>query len=134
MIELLWDEGRFGTATAPSGLQVTVGEGAQFTPDDLLALATASCLMRTFLRLTETETPPVLSFAATARAAPACEAGAAAGVTVHVYLVVSATTDTAAVQNRLARSVHASPIVQLLGPRFAVTSEVRVVHPAHRKG
>jgi organic hydroperoxide reductase OsmC/OhrA len=130
MIELVWDAGRFGTATAPSGAQVTVGEDAHFTPDDLLALATSSCLMRTFLRLTESEQPPILSFAATARPAPACETGASAGVTIHVYLVVSAASDAAAVRDRFHRSVRVSPIAQLLGDRLTVTSDVRVLRPA----
>ena len=130
MIELVWDAGRFGTATAPSGMQVTVGEDAHFTPDDLLALATSSCLMRTFLRLTEAEQPPILSFAATARHTPACETGVTPGITIHAYLVVSAEADTAAVRDRFNRSVRASPIAQLLGHRLSVTSDVRVLRPA----
>jgi organic hydroperoxide reductase OsmC/OhrA len=130
MIELVWDAGRLGTATSPTGMTVTVGEKAHFSPDDLLALSAASCLMRTFLRLAEEDHTPILSYVATARAAPACESNAEAHVTVHAYLVAASGDDVRDLQDRFDRSVRVSPIAQLLGDRITVTSEMRVLCPA----
>ncbi len=130
MIELVWDTARLGTATSPSGMTVTVGEEAHFSPDDLLALAAASCLMRTFLRLAEEDHAPILSYAATADAAPACESRAEAHVTVHAYLVTPSGGDADDLQVRFDRSVRVSPIARLLGDHVTVTSEMRVLSPA----
>lgn len=127
MIELVWDAGRLGTAVGPSGMSVTVGEQAHFSPDDLLAMAAASCLMRTFLRLAENAHLTVLSYAANARAEPACESGADAHITVHTYVVAPSRADESALAKLCDESVRKSPIVQLLGYRVTVTSEVRVL-------
>lgn len=127
MIELVWDAGRLGTATAPSGMSVTVGEQAHFSPDDLLAMAAAGCLMRTFLRLAENAHLTVLSYAANARAEPACQSGADPHVTVHAYVVAPSRADEAALAKLCDESARNSPIVKLLGDRVTVTSEVRVL-------
>lgn len=130
MVELVWDEHRRGTATSASGQTVAVGEHADFSPDDLLALATASCVMRTFLRLADEERAPLLSYAATARAAPACESDVRPHITIHAYLVAPSAADQKDLTDRFARSVILSPIARLLGPQVTVTSEVRVLHTA----
>jgi uncharacterized OsmC-like protein len=130
MIELVWDEIRRGTATSASGHTIAVGEQADFSPDDLLALATAACLMRTFLRLADEERAPLLSYAATARAAPACASNVRPHVTIHAYLLASSAADRASLTDRFARSVRLSPIARVLGDDITVTSEVRVLHTA----
>jgi len=134
MIELVWDADRLGTATAPSGATMTVGEHAHFSPDDLLAMAAASCLMRTFLRLADEGAARILSYAATAQAAPACASDAAPHVTIHAYLVAPAGTDTRDLEDRFRRSTQVSPITRLLGDRVTATAEVRVLRAANRAG
>jgi organic hydroperoxide reductase OsmC/OhrA len=130
MIELVWDDIRRGTATSSSGRTVAVGEQADFSPDDLLALAAATCLMRTFLRLATEEQAPLLSYAATARAAPACELDVRPHITIHAYLVAPSAADQRDLTDRFARSVTVSPIARLLDDVLTVTSEVRVLHTA----
>lgn len=134
MIELVWDAGRLGTATGPSGMSVTVGEQAHFSPDDLLAMAAAGCLMRTFLRLAESAHLVVLSYAANARAEPACESGADPHVTVHAYVVAPSRADEVALAKLCDQSARTSPIIQLLGDRVTVTSEVRVLRETATAG
>jgi organic hydroperoxide reductase OsmC/OhrA len=130
MIELVWDAERAGTATAPSGVSVTVGEDAHFAPDDLLAMSAASCLMRTFLRLAEEANLPILSYTATARTEFGCEDGDLPRVSIHTYLVAATNDEQRALQQLARRSVSLSPILQLLGDRAAVTSDVRVLYSA----
>lgn len=67
MIELVWDQQRAGTATIPAGRGLGVGEGTDFSPEELLAIAAAACLMRTSVRLAAEAGVEILSFAATAR-------------------------------------------------------------------
>jgi organic hydroperoxide reductase OsmC/OhrA len=67
MIELVWDQRRAGTATIPSGQWLTVGEGADFSPEELVSMAAAACLMRTCVKLAAESGIELLSFTATAR-------------------------------------------------------------------
>lgn len=67
MIELVWDQQRAGTAIVPAGRGLGVGEGTDFSPEELLAIAAAACLMRTIVRLAAESGVNILSFTATAR-------------------------------------------------------------------
>jgi len=67
MIELVWDQQRAGTATIPAGRGLGVGEGTDFSPEELLAIAAAACLMRTCVRIAAEAGVDILSFTATAR-------------------------------------------------------------------
>ena len=60
MIELVWDADRSGTCMSSDGASLTAGDLAAWSPDDLLAMAAASCLMRTFLQIAAEEHVPVL--------------------------------------------------------------------------
>lgn len=127
MIELVWDDERVGTATGTAGVSLSVGERAHFSPDELLASAAASCIMRTFLRMAGEAGVEVLSYASTASAAPACETDASPSVVVHSYIVAAneqARNDLATVA---ARSREASPIAKLLGDRLTFTANVRTI-------
>ena len=65
MIELVWDEERRGTGTTASGASLDVGDAAEWSPVDLLALAAAGCVMRTFLQVAAEEHVPVLGYLST---------------------------------------------------------------------
>jgi uncharacterized OsmC-like protein len=67
MIELVWDQRRAGTATTPSGQWLAVGEDADFSPEELVSIAAATCLMRTSVKLAAASNIELLSFTATAR-------------------------------------------------------------------
>jgi organic hydroperoxide reductase OsmC/OhrA len=136
MIELVWDAERLGTATAPSGATASVGERphasgasarAHFSPDDLVAMAVSSCVMRTFLRLAEQANVPILSYASTARAESACEPGGTPHVTVHAYVVAPSGTNQRDVTALFRKSARLSPITQLLGEHVTVTTEVQAL-------
>lgn len=127
MVELVWDEDRLGTATGQSGISVSVGEAAHFSPDELLATAAASCLMRTFLRMADEAGIEVLGYSANAKASPACEADAAPAVAVHVYIVAPTEDARAGLLDLAGKSVRVSPIARLLGERLEATAEVRVL-------
>jgi uncharacterized OsmC-like protein len=123
MIELIWDSGRLATTTAPSGASATVGEGADFTPDDLIAIAAAGCLMQTFLRLAEEARLPLLSYAATARVA----AGASAlpRVVIRSFIVVAEPAVEGHVRDLLNQAYEASPVCRMLGDRVSCETDVR---------
>lgn len=67
MIELVWDQRRAGTAMTPSGQWLAVGDDADFSPEELVSIAAATCLMRTSVKLAEDAGIDLLSFTATAR-------------------------------------------------------------------
>lgn len=133
MIELVWDHRRQGTATASSGTSVTVGEGTNFSPSELLATAVASCLMQTFLQAAEEAGTPILSYAATAHVGPDRESAAAPRVHVCAYIVAPSGAVTRQILMLFERAIERSPIARLLGDRAVLTSDVRVLCDAEGK-
>jgi organic hydroperoxide reductase OsmC/OhrA len=123
MIELVWDAGRTGTALAPSGELLEVGDGAPLSPEDLVGVAVASCLMRTTLRLAERAGVSLLSFAATA----AITATPEPRTVVHAHIVASPESDLESVHQVCHDAVEASPMALLLGARLSVTWNVRTL-------
>jgi len=128
VIELVWDSGRTGTATAASGATVAVGDDARFSPNDLLAAALAGGLMRTFLQLAAEAGQPILSYVATAHAESSVPASP---VVVHIYLLAPAGADAKTLANLCARSGQLSPLAQRLAQAPTVTCEVRVLCGSH---
>ena len=129
MVQLVWDTGGCGTATVASGTTVTVGEGANVSPEELVAMAAASCLMRTFLRLAAETGIEILSYASTAHV----ESSEATGPRVHVrsYVVAPREFSHDAVRDLCDQSVRASPIARLLGDHVTVQADVRTLTSAH---
>ena len=127
MIQLVWDAERLGTATASSGASASVGELAHFTPDDLLAMAIATCVMRTFLRLAADAKAAILGYAATASADASCEPDGEPHVIVHSYVVAPSSSDARALAELAAQSARTSPIARVMGKRVTVTAEVRLL-------
>jgi organic hydroperoxide reductase OsmC/OhrA len=126
MIELIWDARTHGTAVAPSGTTVTVGDEGQLSPEDLLCMAAAGCLMRTFLeRATEADVP-VLGYVSTARAEPVDD-----GMQVHVrsYVIAPAWVPADTVGGLCAEAERQSPVARALGARLVVEHEVRRIEP-----
>jgi uncharacterized OsmC-like protein len=126
MVELVWNSERSATALTSSGTLTEVGSPGAFVPEDLVCMAAASCLMRTFLALAKNVSLSILSYASTARVQSA-SAAARPRVFVNVYIAVSTSVD-ASVAHRLCRaSADASTVAQLLGDRLTVACDVRVV-------
>jgi hypothetical protein len=129
MIELVWDSGRLGTATAPSGASATVGDRADYDPDDLLGMAAASSVMRTFLELAEPRDLPILSYAATAYVESPAN-GRKPCVHVCSFVVASDTVKQSDVLRVLEIAVATSSICRMLGDRIAHSSEIRCLSGA----
>jgi len=131
MIELVWDNGRVGTVLAPSGASSTVGDGADYTPDDLLAIAASAALMREVLEDTDRLQIPVLSFTATGCVIPRPEpAGAPPRVEVRVFMMLRRVADTARATAAIDHARASSPICRLLGTQLHVQSDIRALSPA----
>jgi organic hydroperoxide reductase OsmC/OhrA len=127
MVELVWDSGRAGTVLTPSGAIATVGDSGMFTPEDLICMAAAGCLMQNFLTRVERTHLNVLSYASTARLQH--EGPDAPRIHLKVY-IVSAHTDESLIHEACRRCLETSPIARLLGDRLAVTCDVRIIRDA----
>jgi uncharacterized OsmC-like protein len=127
VIELVWDEERRGTGSSASGVSLGVGDAAEWSPTDLLALAVAGCVMRTFLRVAGEEHVPILGYVSTALVEPS-----AGGPSVLVLpcVVVPTAVSTRAVLGLMQQAVMRSPVAQTLAGRLIVRPEVRPVAPA----
>jgi uncharacterized OsmC-like protein len=124
VIELIWDRGRSGTATAPAGASVTVGDDADFSPDDLAAAAAAACLMRTFLERGEQAEIPVLSYASAAHL-ETTDPTRPPHVVIRCYIVTAESVRESEIRRVLAESVGASAICRLLGDRLTCQADIR---------
>jgi uncharacterized OsmC-like protein len=127
MIELVWDEERLGTGTSASGASLGVGDGAEWSPTDLLALAVSGCLMRTFLRIAADEHVPVLGYVSTALVDATDE-----GPMLHVLpcIVVPTAATTPAVLVSMQQAVMRSPVARTVAGRLTVRPDVHQVAPA----
>jgi organic hydroperoxide reductase OsmC/OhrA len=124
VIELIWDRGRSGTATAPTGASITVGEASDFSPDDLIAAAAAGCLMRTFLARASAAGVPVLSYAS------ASHVETSGGVKtpqvmIRCYVVTTDSTSAPGVDELLLESLRESGVCQLLGDAVTCQADIR---------
>jgi organic hydroperoxide reductase OsmC/OhrA len=129
MVEIVWDAERTATATTGVGASIQIGDHAPFSPDDLLALAVAGCLMRTCFALVEARGVNVLSYASSARTAPACSGGEAPAIVIHIYIGVATPADQALVEVLAAQSIVQSPLARALAPLLSATTEVRSLDP-----
>lgn len=129
MIELIWDRGRSGTATAPSGASITVGDGSDFSPDDLLAASAAGCLMRTFLQESGEARVPILSYASASHV-EALERSGPAHVVIRCYVVAAEGSSPSEIQGLLRKSVAESPICQMLGAGVTCQADIRCLRGA----
>ena len=127
MIELVWDADRAGTGTGPGGAALSVGEGTVWSPDDLLALAAAGCLMRTLLRLAAIRHLSVLGYVATAQIDSA-DASATPTIRVSPCIVVPSDVESREVLALCREATRASTVARLLGARLTVDPVVRALH------
>jgi organic hydroperoxide reductase OsmC/OhrA len=131
MIELVWDLDRRGTAASSSGASVCVGEDAAFTPEDLVAAAAATCVMRTFMQLAAEGSVPVLSYTAVAHV----ESGRGP-IRPHVFVRECVLAPDDAQASRVIRlceqAARVAPVAQLLGDRLTVQADVRILKPSTR--
>ena len=125
MVELVWDLSRVGTATAPSGTSLTVGDNASVSPSDLLAMAVAGCHMRTFLDLAGQAGVPVLSYAATAHVE--ADATPAPRVDLRVFVVSSGAHDHARIAALVEQAARVSPVARALGDRVRMHADVHLL-------
>jgi organic hydroperoxide reductase OsmC/OhrA len=131
VIELVWDSVRLGTGTGPSGSSLIAGEGAAWSPDDLLAMAAASCLMRTFLRLAAEDDVPVLGYVTSATLE--FSSAESPAVRVRPCIVVPIDIEPEQVLSLCRRVTEVSPVAKVLAGRLAVEPDVcRVTHDQER--
>ena len=130
MIELVWDARRQGTGRNTSGASLAVGDEAHFSPDDLVSLAAASCLMKSFLTLAAENKLPLLSYLSTSEVVHDDDARVPSRVRVRAYVVAANDTDRAGLEALVARAKAQSPVSRLLGDRVEVTFDVRVLSGA----
>jgi organic hydroperoxide reductase OsmC/OhrA len=129
MVELVWDAERTGTARGSSGASLLVGDHpSAFSPDDLVAMAAAACLMRAFLRVAAERKVAILGYMATAH----LENGGAATPRLHLrsYVVGSGDASEQTLAELADRAVAQSPIARLLGDRRTIEWDLRVLHGA----
>jgi organic hydroperoxide reductase OsmC/OhrA len=126
MVELVWDATRRGTGRAASGASLAVGEDAHFSPADLVSLAAASCLMKTFLGLAEAAHVPLLSYLSTAELAEDKGPGGRSQVRVRAYITTTSEEHRRQLDTLVAQAHAASPICCLLGDRVDVVAEFHV--------
>jgi hypothetical protein len=124
MNELIWDRGRSGTATAPSGASVTVGEASDFSAEDLAATAVAGCVMRTFLRRAEDSRVPILSFATASDVEPGDPPGQSR-VVLRCYVVAAEGASHHQIEALLCESIGESPVCRMLGERVTWQADIR---------
>lgn len=127
MVELLWDAGGTGTAIAKTGTAITIGQGADFSPEDLVAAAAAGCLMRTFLKLAGQAGVPVLSYGS---ASAVDASGGLSHVLVRCYVVTTGDTSDQTIRRLVRESVSASPVCRMLGGRVQCQLDVRCLRCA----
>ena len=123
MIELVWDQQRAGTATSASGRCVAVGEGAEFSPEELLATAAAACLMRTSVGLAASSGVDLLSFTATARL-NTDDTLPLPRIDVRARMVTSDDVPEARMLGLWNRALRESPVARLLGAGLSAEIEV----------
>jgi uncharacterized OsmC-like protein len=134
MIELVWDQQGAGTATAASGHCVAVGEGAEFSPDELLAASAAACLMRTSVRLATASGVDLLGFTATAQLNTDATLPAPR-IDVRARMVTSDEVPEARMLGLWNRVLRESPVARLLGAGLCAEIEVLRLYasPPQRK-
>lgn len=123
MIELVWDQHRTGTVTTPSGRWLCVGEGAEFSPEELLATAAAACLMRTCARLAAEVGVDLLSFVATARL-NTDEPPSATTIVVRAQMVISEEVPESRILALWRVALRESPVANVLNDRLDAEIEV----------
>jgi uncharacterized OsmC-like protein len=128
MVELVWDAERTGTARGASGVSIRVGDHpAGLSPDDLIAMAAAGCLMRAFLQAASDANVAILGYMATAD----LDAGdQLPHVRLRSYVVGSAGVSEATLADLADRAVKQSPVTRLLGDRCTVEWDLRVLQGA----
>lgn len=125
MVDLVWDQERTCTCTSSGGGTMTIGEANSWPPEDLLAGAAASCLMRTFLGLAGADGVEVLGYVASAHAS-APEGGVLA-LEIQTCVVVKQGVDLNRVHALGGRAKETSPVARALGDRLTLRLSVRTV-------
>lgn len=133
MVELVWDATRRGTGRTASGASLAVGEDAHFSPADLVSLAAASCLMKTFLGLVEAANVPLLSYLSTADLTDDTSPGGRSRVHVRAFITTTSEDYRRQLETLVAQAHAASPIGCLLGDRLEVVAEF-LVFPGSARG
>jgi organic hydroperoxide reductase OsmC/OhrA len=127
MIELVWDARQQGTGRGTSGASLRVGADTHFSPEDLLGLAAAGCLMKTFLTLAEEAALPFLSYLSTAELVPGEQPDRPLRMCVRTYVTAANEADRRRLERVVARARRDSPIASLLGDRVEIISECSVL-------
>lgn len=121
MVELVWDQRRAGTATTLAGRSLVVGEQADFSPEEILAIAVAACLMRTSVRIAAESGVELLSFTAAAKFE---DPSIPNRIHVRAHMVTSDAVPEVRTRDVWSRAVRDSSVACLLGDRLVPELEV----------
>jgi len=132
MVEMVWDAERHGTGRTASGASLAIGDEAHFSPDDLVCLAAASCLMKTLLGMAEDEGVPLLSYLSTAELIRDAAESGSGRVRIRAYVSTDTDDDRRRLEALSERARTGSPIACLLGDRVEVVADVRVLEATRR--
>jgi uncharacterized OsmC-like protein len=130
MVEFVWDTGRTGTATGTAGASLSVGDQPSgYSPDDLVAMAAAGCLMRAFLSAADRAGVPILAYMATADLR---SANHSPDPRLHVrsFVVGSEALTEERLADLAAEATRTSRVARLFGDRCVTEWELRALHGA----
>lgn len=129
-VQLIWDREGAGTAESQSGSHLRVGPGGDWTPEQLLVIASESSVMTRFLRLAAEAGVEVLGYVSAAEEALCAEPAVRPSIVVRPCIVVGRETDRAPVQGLLASAGQDAPVARALGSALRIDAEIVVVPAA----
>jgi organic hydroperoxide reductase OsmC/OhrA len=124
--QVVWDTGGSGIAMTPDGETMRLGDTGEWTPDALLALAAASALMQTVLRMASDADIDILGYVSTVRVESAAETSLPC-IQLCPCVVISNDEEEALVRELCRRAAEQSPIARLLGTRLLVEPLVQPI-------
>jgi len=124
--ELVWDAEAIGTAVAQDGRTLRVG-GGEWSPEELLSLATEVALMTTFLALAERAKIDVLGYLSSAHLIGPEDSAEPCEVVVAPCIVVRSEEHAAIAERLAADAFEQSSVGRLFGDRVRVEPRITVL-------
>jgi organic hydroperoxide reductase OsmC/OhrA len=127
MVELVWDAKKRGTGRTEAGMSLTVGTRPQLSAEDLLGLATASCVMTTFLTVAEGAMLRPLSYLSTTEVETDSADRTFRRITVSAFVTAAEGTDRLELEAIFREATRRSPMARLLGDRVSATLDTHIL-------
>ena len=118
--DLVWDQGRSGTVTGPGGLELRIGDGGEWTADDLFSVALQAALMTTFVEAARAQGLEVLGYVSGGEV----ELEPRRRFRLSPCVVVASERDGRLARTLLEESAASTPIFQLLGDHWELSPHV----------